>query len=294
MDKILPELQREYCRWKKILEHEPYYYGDHYISIDDALRSHYLICDYFAREGERVAVIGPKDINLLISAINRQFTSIGRIDKWNTPLEKAATVFYGLNKNHAFHDGNKRTALLVTLYAIIKANRTPRVKEVAWEEMSVRTAANELYKYIYFKDLRKKHGEHDARVYLISKLLGKFTREFDSRFYRVTFNQLDTILRRYNHKLDHPDGNYINLYRMEEKTKGIIRKQKVVEDVYIAQVGFPGGTKEVTVNAMRTIRKKAGLTAENGIDSQVFFKDIDRISVLITRFHGPLYRLKDK
>lgn len=294
MDKILPELQREYNRWRKILEREENYHNNNFVSIDDVLRSHYLICDYFAHEGDRVAIVGPKDPNLLISAINRQFTSLGSNEKWKTPIEKAATLFYGLNKNHAFHDGNKRTALLSTLYAIIKANRTPRVKENLWEELSIRTAANDLNLYVYYKDLRKKHSEHDTRVYLIAKLLEKYTREFDSRFYRVTFNQLDTILRKYGYKLSHPHDNYINVVRIEEKTKGIFRKEKYIEEVFVAQVGYPGGTKEVTVNAMKTIRKKANLTSEYGIDSQVFFKDVDKISVLITRFHGPLYRLKDR
>jgi len=38
----------------------------------------------------------------------------------------------------------------------------------------------------------------------------------------------------------------------------------------------------------------AGLTAENGVDSDVFFKDADPTYELIREYRNPLIRLKDK
>jgi len=65
----------------------------------------------------------PLDDNKLSSAVERQNT--GMTDargvyrgKYERPHEKAATLFYGIAKNHAFENGNKRTALVCALVSL--------------------------------------------------------------------------------------------------------------------------------------------------------------------------------
>ncbi len=53
---------------------------------------------------------GIRDEGLLESAINAPFQSFGGYDVYPTIYEKAARLGFGLARNHAFIDGNKRIA----------------------------------------------------------------------------------------------------------------------------------------------------------------------------------------
>ena len=77
----------------------------------EVLKAHYIISDYFISEGESV-FFGVKSFDLLSSAIARQHVEFAGIQKWEDCYHKMATLLFGLDKNHAFEDGNKRTALL--------------------------------------------------------------------------------------------------------------------------------------------------------------------------------------
>ncbi|KMO86756.1 hypothetical protein AB840_06515 [Megasphaera cerevisiae DSM 20462] len=57
---------------------------------------------------------GVRDSGLIESAIYAPFSGFGDHDFYPSVIEKAACLFYGLNKNHGFVDGNKRTALHCT------------------------------------------------------------------------------------------------------------------------------------------------------------------------------------
>lgn len=88
------------------------------IGLFDVLRAHYLICDFFTEEGSGLFQPGPRDLGLLESAVGRQQATFFGVTKWQTEFQKIASLFYGLVKDHPFHDANKRTAFLVALYAL--------------------------------------------------------------------------------------------------------------------------------------------------------------------------------
>jgi len=52
-----------------------------------------------------------RDVNLLDSCISSAFQSYGGTDFYATDFEKICRISYGIVKNHAFIDGNKRTSL---------------------------------------------------------------------------------------------------------------------------------------------------------------------------------------
>lgn len=56
---------------------------------------------------------GLRDKNLLDSCVNATFQSFDDIEMFPTIQEKAAKLGFGIAKNHAFIDGNKRTAVHV-------------------------------------------------------------------------------------------------------------------------------------------------------------------------------------
>jgi len=124
---VLIDIQNEHKRILKKIGPEDPYLGDTTIGIFEALKAHFLLIEFFAKSGEGVGGIGPKDINLLHSALNRQFLEFGGTPRWNNRLEVCATLMYGLIKNHPFYDANKRTAFLVSLLHLQKIGRTPTI-----------------------------------------------------------------------------------------------------------------------------------------------------------------------
>jgi len=283
-------LYEEYQRYHKELvgDSDPFI-GPRTIGVDDVLRAHYLLCDFFLREGEEIALAGPRDVNLLMSAIGRQTSGYGGVAKWNDDYEVCATLFYGLIKNHPFHDGNKRTALLIALYHLYKLGRTPTLKHRVLETLAVRTAGNRLSKYPRYKNFTK---ERDPEVRFLAMRLRKGTRRSDSRSYTVTFHQLNGILQEFGFELGNPSGNYIDVIRVVER-KRFLRKP-IFERQKILKVGFPGWTKQVTKSALGSVRRETGLTTDKGYDSQVFYKGAEPLESLIAQYHAPLRRLKDR
>jgi death-on-curing protein len=57
---------------------------------------------------------GIRDIGLIQSAVARPQSSFGGEDLYQTIFDKAAALFHSLMFNHAFVDGNKRTAMVST------------------------------------------------------------------------------------------------------------------------------------------------------------------------------------
>src|SRR6516165_7060234 len=68
------DIYDEYLRWTRIVGDEEPYDTSKGIGIHDVLRAHFLIVDFFVESQQRgVGGVGPRDLNLLHSAINRQF-----------------------------------------------------------------------------------------------------------------------------------------------------------------------------------------------------------------------------
>lgn len=263
---------------------------DHYsISEDDVLRAHYLISDYFLEEGEEI-MFGIKNYDLLSSAVHRQTTSFGNIEKWSTEFQKMATLLYELVKNHAFHDGNKRTALLVLLLHMDRQHLQIRVPQTKLETLVVRIAANTLNEYQTFK---KYETNEEPIINFIADLLKKYTSPINKRYYSITYAEFNTKLNKFNVRLGNPAGNYINVYQIKNSRLFKIGPQSQKE-VKVLQIGFPGWKKQVNPKALKNVLKETHLTAEFGVDSDVFFKGEEPMYALINEYRGPLLRLKDK
>ena len=214
--------------------------------------------------------------------------------KWCTPFELSATLFYGLIKDHPFHDANKRTALLCLLYQLSLMRLVPTCQKTDLENIAVCVAHNELKRYKIFNDLRQK-GNTDPEVRTISWFLKKHTRKTDKKSYSITYKRLKTVLNKHGYDLQNPSGNKIDIVRIEERRKmfGILGKKEHV-GVKVTQIGFPGWTKEVGKRAINTVRKETELTANHGFDSSTFFKGEDPIDCLISYYQQPLINLSSK
>src|SRR5437016_4523416 len=87
----------------------------HTLSCEDVLQVHRLLVEEFERTGDRISPAGLRDTALLESAVGRQQAGWRGKLKYDSPELSAATLAYGVCNNHAFHNGNKRTALVSML-----------------------------------------------------------------------------------------------------------------------------------------------------------------------------------
>jgi len=259
------KLYQEYCIQYKNLD-EIEYDGDRFhLSCEDVLDAHYLICDHFISLGEGIAGFGPKDFGLLSSAVARQVASAGGSYVYHDIQDIVSSLIFGLINDHPFHDANKRTAFLSAVFFMMQNGYTPSANISDVEDLTV--------------DIAEFNSKNNRNITVdeISSRLKSMFRKTDNRIsYVVTFREIDSLLREWGCSLRNPHNNYIDVFRAE---------------VRVAQIGFPGWKREVNRNAISTVRKKTGLTADNGYDAQVFFKGADPLKFLIGTFEEPLKRL---
>ncbi len=78
-----------------------------YVDIEVALALHATVL------GLTTGSLGVRDMNGLLGCLLRPQTAIGGNEMFPTVLDKAAALIESVARNHAFIDGNKRTAFLL-------------------------------------------------------------------------------------------------------------------------------------------------------------------------------------
>lgn len=268
----------ELARWSKLIGSADSYDTDNTVGIHDVMRCHFALANHFYDIGFGVGGLGPRDLSLLESAVGRQFAGFGGRDKWSEAEELVATLMYGLIKNHPFHDINKRTAFLVSLLHLRKLGRTNQATQEEYEQFTIDVADGSIELYDGYGDY---DGQEDQCVRFMAHWIRRRTRAIDNRTKLITYNELNTILKRFGYELKYPNGNAIEI-RMR------------IGDKRITTVGFHGWSREVAKGVLRDVRKHTELNEENGIDSEVFFNDEQNMYELIRDYEAPLRRLAYK
>lgn len=289
---LAEEVREEYLRClDKIGNNDPYY-GPDTLGIKDVLRAHFLIADFFYSEGYGMGGIGPQNWDLLHSALYRQHVSFNGKRKWTTKFEICATLLFGLVKDHAFHDANKRTAFLSSAHYLFARGRIPSISHKEFEDFFVDVADDKLSKYNRYADL-KKSGETDAEIIFISDFLHRNTREIDKREYMISYKELKKILNRFDCDITDPNKNFSEIIKTVKKKK-ILTGKEYAEEQRVMQVSCPGMTRQVSSSTIRDIRKALRLTAKDGVDSQEFYKGADGMGGLMAYYREPLLSLANR
>ncbi|MBO0690824.1 MAG: type II toxin-antitoxin system death-on-curing family toxin [Candidatus Dormibacteraeota bacterium] len=79
------------------------------VSLEELLLIHTAMVDSYG------GGVGVRDHGLIESALHRPVTSFGGQMMFPTPFLRAATLWWGLIKNHGFVDANKRTSSVAAL-----------------------------------------------------------------------------------------------------------------------------------------------------------------------------------
>ena len=282
-------IETEFQRNLKLVKDDSFG-SDRFITHEEVLKAHFLVIDFFSSVTENITY-GVKDFNLLGSTLGRQISGYEDYQRWKKPEEICATLFYGLIKNHVFHDANKRTALLTLLYHLLKFGRTIDTTQKEFEFLALCVASDALDEYGAYNSSQYKN-KHDKEIYFIADFIRRNTRDIDKRYYPVTYQEFNRLLNNYGFSME-ISGAFIDIIGNETEKKFFGLVKKSYQKRYI-QVGFPGWKRQINARAVKEILKAVGLTAGNGIDSKVFYKGAEPLTALIDQYKGPLIRLKDK
>jgi death-on-curing family protein len=92
-------------------------------SADSVQEIHFSLAKIFEQENDPISPVGIKSMQMLESACERPNTGMGNTFKYTNLEEKLAALFHSLTKNHPFHNGNKRTALVSLLTSLYRNDR---------------------------------------------------------------------------------------------------------------------------------------------------------------------------
>ena len=261
--------------------------GFNILSFDEVLDIHNVLVEDFSNSRDPIDPPGIRDDGCLLeSAISRQYVGYGNEYKYPTPVINAASLCYGICCNHAFHNGNKRTALVSLLCHLDKNNLTIKedVRQDELYRLMLKIASHK------FAPKRTRHDTSDVEVEEIGRWLNRRTRKIKKGERVVTFRELRKILNQHDIHLENPKGNYIDVVKYEYKRKSLFGKKERVGR-RVAHIPYPREGMEVGKKVLKSVREACLLTEEYGYDSELFYGSETSIDKFIVKYKKTLKRL---
>lgn len=254
------------------------------LTEEEVLSVHNILVADFANSYDPISPSGVRDGGALISsAVARQHMGYGSIDKYNDPLQNAATLCYGICRNHGFHNGNKRTALVSMLCHLDKNNIVLKndVKERALFELMLNIARGR-----FAVKGKGRPAPSDVEVVRITQWLKKNTRKIDTKERSVNFRQLKKILKEFNVTFEPSSPGKLDVIVTTHRT-GFFRRKKISTKKVTNIPHLPDG-REVGRRLLSNIRKQCNLTYKDGVDSKCFYGTMTEIDTFISKYQRAL------
>ena len=246
---------------------------------------------------------GIKDHSMLESAIGRQTTGFGNYLKYPDYSANAATLMYGVIKNHSFHNGNKRAGLLC-LIKHLYANGyvlNPNLKASELYELMIAIADSKIQdfaykhkkKYSLIRSRKEKKEEKSWEIDTQIKFLGLWIK-------KNSFPKSTTIKGEV--KLSHLRKVLINK-RIEMNVQGaqlevFIRKENKFLGLGIGtriqnkkSYSLGGNRSTIGKGTLKVLRRDFKLTKADGIDDTFFYDDDAFLDSEIKTYKSIIYRL---
>lgn len=255
-----------------------------YLDYGDVMRIHQALVAEALETDDPIEPKGARSDDLVHSALYRPQTSHSGVRKYPTVVMAGAALFHSLTLNHAFHNGNKRTAL-VSLVAYLDVNsHVLTCTENELFRITLRTAKHAL--------IEGRRGDPDEEVMVIAEWLHANFRRLHRDERPMRWHRLKARLRDSGCEFDSANvGNRINIHRTIEETKsGFLGRKKAVSKTVTTQVAWRGDTTEADSTTVRHIRRALQLDDAHGVDSEDFYRGHD-IDATIQRYRRTLKRL---
>jgi death on curing protein len=266
------------------------------LSVEDVLQIHGILVEDFAASSDPIYPPGVKSLDLLNSAVSRQFTSLGGQLKYPGLIANAATLAFGLCCDHPFHNGNKRAALVALLVHLDRNKLTlhqTRQKELF--DMIISVADHSIglppESTRRGRALREGRRRADDEVSALATWIERRADKVIRGEKPVTYRELRKILEAFGYSLQNPKGNRIDIVKLETVTVGLFRKTQQVRPKHIGSVPYPGDHQEVGLRILKDVRRVCRLTEEEGCDTEAFYNQAAVIDAFVNRYRTILRRL---
>lgn len=207
---------------------------------------HEHLTAFFIDKKDPISPSGVKDITTIESAAARPHATVGGCDAYPTPFLKAASLFHSIAGNHSFHNGNKRAALLSTLYFLSEYGYwLDRCDDDEMYEFTRKIAAHEI------------SNDRNDEVPVIAAWLERNSRKQQKGERPMKFKELREALGRFGYEL-HDLGKTLEVYQNGVVVTSILKK---------GTQGF----EDYDQPYISELRKRLGLVAEEGVDSARFY-----------------------
>jgi len=258
------------------------------LAVSEVLYIHRVLTDDFAETDDPISPPGVREDGRLVqSAVDRQHVGFQGKLKYDDAVSNAATLCFGVCRNHGFHNGNKRAALVSLLCHLDKNGMTIRgnVDQGELYTLMLRIASR------HFAPKNQKFDASDVEVQAIASWLRTRTRNAEHGEKVITFRELRRILRRFDVELENPRGNFIDVVRYSKKRAflGFGREEVIAKRV--AHIPYPREGAVVGRNVLRAVRERCGLDERSGCDSKNFYGDDIAVDQFITNYKKTLKRL---
>ena len=260
------------------------------ITVEDVLRAYFILADYFTDDSggtpKESMLVGLRSEELLSSALSRQIISFGGKTKYSDPIDICSTLFFGLAKNHAFLDGNKRVSLLVLLYQLFLYGYIPSVPEKDFEKLVVSVAANKINPYI-LKKFKSDKSVADREVHAIAYLLRRMVKKKDSSYHiSATAKEFCVALNKVNVSTELENGKL--------KFRRCIKRSWPFKDEIVSySIQFGGWSRVIGAKTARDVLQSLKLYDQYPSYKE-FYSGSEPLYQMIQQFEGPLRRLKDE
>ncbi len=217
------------------------------LSPNQVVQIHGLLTEHFMETSDPISPPGIRDRALLEFAVARPQQTVGGVDAYPSPFDKAAALFHSIINNHPFHNGNKRAAL-VSAHVVLD-------RYGYWLNYST---DDEMFEFTRQAAAHELTASRDDELKLIKEWFEVNSRKTVRGEHPMKFLALRENLRRFGFELDEPQGEFINIYKDGTVVERII-KQGIQE------------FRPYHTDYIAGLRKRLGLTRENGVDSAKFY-----------------------
>jgi death-on-curing family protein len=239
-----------------------------FLNAEQVLSIHYELARFFAESGDPISPAGVKHEHLFHSAIYRPQTSFGEVEKYPTIDRKAAALLHSLIKNHVFHNGNKRTALVSLLV------------------------------FLDNHDIRIDAPDDELFSFIIS--IAKDTLVPDSQDSDTIVEAINKWLRQHSSKISNTSTGMSvkDFLEAVQKTGGQYRKKNngswTVRGLNNNSVLISGSTRTLSGKIVKSYLVKLGMsTGQTGFYFEEFKEGITSQQKFIIEFRSVLKRLAD-
>lgn len=262
-----------------------------FLTSEDVIQIHDRLTIDAIESEDPISPPGIKDKNLLESAVSRQHSGYGDYLKYSSPESSAATLCYGICCNHPLHNGNKRTALVAMLCHLDKNGITfnDEVSQDYLYNFMLKVAGHKL---IPKKKLKTVIDRVDAEVEFMTKWIKKRTRKISKGERPISYKEFEKRLKQYDVTFENHKGNYVDVFKTKHVKirKGLFGSEYVEKKIKVANIPY-WPNRSVGRTLIKSVRKKAKLTPEYGIDSLQFYRGESTPDDFIIKYKKTLNKL---